>query len=228
MNKLKTFKGVLIVILIFGFACSIYSDGFIVIPKPPIPHPRPWPRFNPFPLEVKYHKVNVKIEGQVATTYIDQVFYNPSRRRLEGYYLFPIPHNAFIKNFSIFVNGKELSAELLDSKKARKIYEDIVRRMRDPALLEYSGEGVFKVRIYPIEPYSEKRVKMSYTEILNKDNNTFEYLYPLNTEKFSAKPLKNVSINFEIKSDQSIKNIYCPTHKVEIIRKNKHKAIIYQ
>ncbi len=226
MNKLKAFKGVLIVIIILGFVCSIYGDGFIVIPKPPRPHPRPWPRFNPFPLEVKYHKVNVKIEDQVATTYIDQVFYNPSRRRLEGYYLFPIPHNAFIKNFSIFVNGKELSAELLDSKKARKIYEDIVRRMRDPALLEYSGEGVFKVRIYPIEPYSEKRVKMSYTEILNKDNNTFEYLYPLNTEKFSAKPLKNVNINVEIRSDQSIKNIYCPTHKVEIIRKNKHKAVI--
>ncbi len=226
MNKLKIFKRALIVILVFGFACSIYGDGFIVIPKPPRPHPHPWPRFNPFPLEVKYHKVNVKIEGQVATTYIDQVFYNPSRRRLEGYYLFPIPKNSFIKKFSIFVNGKELSAELLDSKKARRIYEDIVRKMKDPALLEYSGEGVFKVRIYPIEPYSEKRVEMSYTEILNKDNNTFEYLYPLNTEKFSAKPLKNVSINVEIKSDESIKNIYCPTHKVEIIRKNKHKAIV--
>ena len=95
MNKLKIFKRALIVILIFGFACSIYGDGFIVIPKPPRPHPHPWPRFNPFPLEVKYHKVNVKIEGQVATTYIDQVFYNPSRRRLEGYYLFPIPKNSF-------------------------------------------------------------------------------------------------------------------------------------
>lgn len=226
MKKYKI-RTILLLTLVFTFAAALMADGFIVIPRPPHPPmprpPRP-PRFHPFPLEVKYHRVEVKIEDQVAKTYIDQVFYNPTTWRLEGYYLFPMPKNAVIKKFSMFVNGKELEAELLDAKKARRIYEDIVRRQRDPALLEYTGSGVFKARIFPIEPHSEKRVKIWYDEILRKDNHTVEYMYPLNTEKFSAKPLKDVSIDVEVKSKEKIKNIYCPTHKTEIIRKGDYRA----
>ena len=36
--------------------------------------------------------------------------------------------------------------------------------MRDPALLEYAGRDLFKVRIFPIEPRSRKPIKISYTE----------------------------------------------------------------
>ncbi len=214
-------------ILISG--AFINADGFIVVRRDPRPLPHPRPHFHPFPLEVKYHNVDVKIEDMVATTSIDQAFFNPTRYRMEGYYLFPVPANGVIKKFSMFINGKETEAELLDAGKARKIYEDIVRRMRDPALLEYSGRKVFKARIYPIEPFSEKRVRISYTEILNKDNSTTEYIYPLNTEKFSAKPLKNVRIMTKISLSKDMKNIYCPTHKVEVIRKGSRQAdVVYE
>jgi Ca-activated chloride channel family protein len=232
MFRIRRINIILAVILVFGFSVSLYSDGFIVVQhqgriiRPPHPRPVPPPLPHLFPLEVKYHRVNVKIDGQVAVTHIDQVFYNPTGWRLEGYYLFPIPTNAVIKKFSMYVNGKELEAELVDAKKARKIYEDIVRRQRDPALLEYMGRGVFKARIFPIEPHSEKRVKMSYTEVLNKDNQTIEYIYPLNTEKFSAKPLNDVSVNVEIESPENIKTIYCPTHQAEIVRKGDKRAIV--
>lgn len=224
---------VLICLLWVVMAQAVYGDGFIVIPDGkifPPPHPRPiplpppWP--TPFPLEVTYHKVNVNIDGQAAVTSIDQEFYNPTAHRLEGYYLFPLPVNAVIKKFSMFVDGKEMPAELLDAHKARQIYEDIVRQQRDPALLEYAGQGVFKARIFPIEPYAKKRVKISYNEILTKDNGTIEYLYPLNTEKFSAKPLNNVSIEVTVDAPENIKNIYCPSHKVEITRKGNQRAVI--
>jgi len=224
MFQEKIIKMALFLVMIIGLTAGVFADGFIVVPHPP--HSRPPHPFTPFPLEVQYHHVDVIIKDQIATTFIDQVFYNPTRRRLEGYYLFPIPKQAVIKKFSMFVNGKEVEAELLDAEKARRIYEDIVRRQRDPALLEYSGTGVFKVRIFPIEPLSKKRVKISYHEFLKKDNNTIEYLYPLNTEKFSAKPLKNVSIKVDLNSKGELKNIYCPTHNAEIIRKGKHRAII--
>jgi Ca-activated chloride channel homolog len=202
------------------FAGNIFADGFIVVPVPPQNIIR-----TPFPLEVKYHHVNVDIKDQSAVTSIDQEFYNPTNTRLEGYYIFPIPEDAVIKKFTMFINGTETEAELLDAKKARQIYEDIVRKALDPALLEYQGRGIFKVRIFPIEPMSTKRVKISYTQILEKDNGTIEYIYPLNTEKFSAKPLKDVSIKVDIKSSDSLKNIYCISHETEIIRKSDYHAI---
>jgi Ca-activated chloride channel family protein len=208
-----------LIILIIFFSINIFADGFIVIPRP---HPLP----NPFPLEVLYHNVDVKIDGQTAVTKIDQSFYNPSQYQLEGFYIFPIPKDAIINNFSMIINGKETKAELLDSEKARKIYEDIVRQMRDPALLEYSEQNIFKLRIFPIEPRSEKKISISYAQVLESDNNLFEYVYPLNTEKFSAKPLKEVSIKIDLKSQEQIKNIYCPTHEVDIVNKTDNHSII--
>jgi Ca-activated chloride channel family protein len=210
--------------IILGLGVSVFADGFIVVPRPPRPGPRR--PVGPFPLEVQFHHVDVKIRDQFATTTIDQVFFNPTGMRLEGYYLFPVPRQAVIKKFSMFVNGSEVEAELLNAGKARRIYEDIVRRMRDPALLEYSNNGVFKVRLYPIEPFSKKRVKITYHELLTRDDNTIGYLYPLNTEKFSAAPLKDVSVKIDVQSKGILKNIYCPTHETEIIRKGRHRALV--
>jgi len=117
----------------------------------------------------------------------------------------------------------------LDADKAKKIYEDIVRQMRDPALLEYIEQNIFKLRIFPVEPKSEKKISISYSQVLESDNNLYEYLYPLNTEKFSAKPLKDVSVKIDLKSNEKIKNIYCPTHEVDIVNKDdNHSVITYE
>ena len=91
------------------------------------------------------------LDGQVATTEVDQVFRNPLPQRLEGTYMFPLPEDAAVDQFSMWIDGKEMQGELLDAGKALKIYTDIVRSMKDPALLEYAGRGMFKVRIFPIE-----------------------------------------------------------------------------
>lgn len=232
MIRMRNIKILMVLMLVLGISVPGFGDGFIVVSgqghhiRPPHPRPVPPPPPTPFPLEVQYHRVKVEIDNQAAVTYVDQEFYNPTHWQLEGYYLFPLPKDAVIKKFSMYIDGKEMEAELLDAAKARKIYEDIVRKRRDPALLEYVGQGVFKARIFPIEPHSKKRVKISYTELLTKDNQTIEYLYPLNTEKFSAKPLKDVSIHVELKSSENIKNIYCPTHKVEINRKGMKGAVV--
>ncbi|MCW8813718.1 MAG: VIT and VWA domain-containing protein [Chlorobium sp.] len=198
---------------------SAFADGLIIIPKPQ-------PLQSPYPLEVLYHHVDVKINGNIAETFIDQEFYNPSNNMLEGYYIFPIPKDAVINKFSMEINGKMVSAELLDATKARQIYEDIVRQIKDPALLEYTGQGIFKVRIFPIEPRSKKKVTISYREVLNSDNEMYEYVYPLNTEKFSAKPVKSVSVKVELKTNKEIKNIYSPTHSIDVVNKDNHNALI--
>ncbi len=215
------------------------ADGFIIIEEPPpgmvLPHPPhhhhhrrpapPRPITRHFPLEVREHHVSVEIDGQVATTKIDQTFYNPTGSRLEGTYIFPLPKGAEIDRFEMDVNGEFVTAELLDSKKARGIYEDIVRRAKDPALMEYSDTGLFKVRIFPIEPRSEKRVKIRYTQVLRRDGRITEYLYPLNTEKFSSRPVGSVSVKVELEDDSEIKSVYSPTHDIDVTRKGKRRAV---
>jgi len=222
-----------LVLLSFLFAAPpSRADGLIIIdeahwqPGPRHPHPLPHPPRPYTPLEVKYHHVTVKIDGQIATTSVDQEFYNPNNQRLEGTYLFPIPRGAQIDKFTMDIGGKMVEAELLPAAKARAIYEDIVRKLKDPALLEYADRDVFKVRIFPIEPRSNKRIKLSYTEVLKADAGLVNYNYPLNTEKFSAAPVKNVSIKVELTSDRPLKSIYSPSHTVEIKRHGSLRATV--
>ncbi len=202
-------------------ASTLSADGFIIIPRPPRPGPS-----SPFPLEVVRHDVRVEIDGQIATTTVDQEFYNPNSSRLEGIYLFPLPAGAVIRKFSMWIDGRETQAELLDAAKARGIYEDIVRRLRDPALLEYDGRGVFRMRVFPIEPRSRKRIKISYHEVLEKNNGSIAYLYPLGTEKFSSRAIPEVSVVVNIHSPQPLAAIHCPTHHVTVERPAPGRATV--
>lgn len=204
-------------------AGSVLADGLIVIHDPPgAPHGH-----YPFaPLEVGYHHVTVRIKDQVAATSIEQEFINPNSQRLEGTYLFPVPKGAQIRKFTMEINGKPVEAELMAADKARKIYEDIVRKIKDPALLEYAGQDLFKVRIFPIEPNEKKHITLSYTQLLPAEEGLVAYTYPLNTEKFSARPVKSVSVKVEIESTRPLKSIWSPSHAVEVKRHGETRATV--
>jgi Ca-activated chloride channel family protein len=175
-------------------------------------------------LAVKNHNVTVTIDHQIARTRVDQTFINDSTYALEGTYIFPLPEDAAISEFAMWVDGKRVEGRVLDKHEARRIYEDIVRRQRDPALLEYVGRNAFQARIYPIPPQSEKRVEIEYTQVLKAEAGLVRYVYPLNTEKFSPKPLKNVSVTASIRSNAAIKAIYSPSHDISITRKGEYEA----
>ena len=199
------------------------ADGLIIIEDPPhvvTGH------FSFAPLEVSYHRVNVAVTDLVAVTTVDQEFYNPNDSRLEGTYIFPLPEGAHIDRFSMDIGGKMMEGELLSAEKARAYYEEIVRKAKDPALLEYIGRGAFKLRIFPIEPRAGKRVKITYTQLLKSDSGLVEYVYPLNTEKFSSAALKDVSIRVTLEGAQQLKSVYCPTHPAEIRRDGDRRAVI--
>ena len=211
---------------------ATYAGGFLIVMPDAHTNPnnvvlRPG-QVNPalFPLETRSTKIDAKIFEQTATTTIDQVFYNPTGRRLEAYFLFPVPKNVVISKFTMNINGKMQEAELLDATKAREIYEQIVRRSKDPALLEYYNQGMFRVRIFPIEPNSEQHIQLTYSETLTKDNGTIAYSFPLNTAKYSAKPLNNISMRLIVEGNSKLKTVYCPTHEVEIIRKGEKEATV--
>lgn len=194
-------------------------------PRPP--HIMPPPRPHPFaPLEVRLVKVNTRINDQVASTTVDQEFFNPNPARLEGTFVLPLPKGAHIDKFTMEIDGKQVEAELLAADKARRIYEDIVRKLKDPALLEYAGRDIFKVRIFPIEPNSLKRIRISYTQLLKADDGLVGYVLPLSTEKFSAKPIRNVSVRIDLETRRPLKSVYSPTHTVEIKRDGSNRATI--
>jgi Ca-activated chloride channel family protein len=216
--KSKIYSFLLLLFFLAGAVSNLYSDGFIV------PIPRPAERIPP--LSVKYHRVQVEITRQIAKTSVDQIFINDYHRDIEGIFIFPIPEKAAISEFSMYVGNQRIEGEILDRDQARKIYQDIVRRMKDPALLEYMGRNMFRARIYPIPARGEKRIQLSYTEVLKAENNLVKYIYPLNTERFSLRPIKEVVISAHIDSSVPIANIYSSSHKVSVRKASETKATV--
>lgn len=219
MRNIAQAKALAIVFLIFFsglIGIDLFADGFI------IPLPRPGEKIPP--LTVKFHRVEVEILNQVAKTSIDQVFINNHNRDIEGVFIFPLPEKAAISEFAMYIGEKKIEGEVLDSEEARRIYQEIVRKLKDPALLEYVGRNMFRARVYPIPARGEKRVKISYTEILKAEGNLVQYIYPLNTERFSLHPIEEVTVSAKILSQIPITNIYSPSHKVSIRKEKEDKA----
>ncbi|MEE9555008.1 MAG: VIT domain-containing protein [candidate division Zixibacteria bacterium] len=213
----------LAVLLMAAMAGPVSADGMLII--------RPMPDLPPMPrVDVKYHHVDVEINDPVAITKVDQVFVNPYHRELEADYIFPIPENASVGRFTAWLGGHKMEAELLDANQARKIYEDIVRRRKDPALLEYAGRGMYRLRVYPVPARGEVRIKIEYQQTLKADNGTVDYLYPLNTEKHSGSKLEECRINVTVNSFEDIGALYCPTHLIttERINEKSLKAVYFE
>lgn len=219
MRQEQTIKGLVVMgalAVLLAAAPALRADGFI------IPSPRPGQDIPP--LSVKYHRVKVEIVNQVARTSVDQVFVNHFGRDIEGTYIFPVPEGASVSEFAMYIGNERVQGEILDSREARRVYEDIVRRMRDPGLLEYMGRNLFRARVFPIPANGEKRVQISYTEVLKSENGLVKYLYPLNTERFSRDPLEDVSISVRVESQVPIVNVYSPSHKVSVSKDSAGRA----
>ena len=196
------------------------ADGVIIV-EPPVCDPVcPGPIRIGDQLEIRSHRVDVSITDQVAVTKIDQVFHNPNEWAAEGTYIFPVPVDAAIGEFTMWVDGEPVEAKLLDAAEARRIYDEIVRELRDPALLEYIGTGAIQASVFPIPPGEDRRIEIEYGEVITSAQGLSRYRYPLNTERFSAQPLEQVSIRVEVDSDEPVRAIYSPSHDIAISRED--------
>jgi Ca-activated chloride channel family protein len=239
----------------FAFAvCLVFSNLFLVVPtngqgvivpivcerRPCRPLPVPRPQMLPSALPVKSIKLGTKITSQIATTRVEQIFRNDTAYTLEGTYFFPIPETASIVEFAIWENGKKLVGEVRSREEARRIYDEIVRRQRDPGLLEYAGKNLFQASIFPIPPNSDKKLELVFSQVLNAESGTVAYRYPLGTGRNlwrraaneNARPgmqiqqFGTISGKIEIVGKESVRNIYSPTHQIEINKKGETGATV--
>jgi Ca-activated chloride channel family protein len=206
-------------------SATAFADG-IIVPEPPFCGPERCP--GPFPmsqLAIRYHRVSVHIEDQVAVTRVDQVFRNDNDFVVEGTYIFPLPPGAVVTSFTLWIDGRPVEGKVLSREQARQTYEDIVRSLRDPALLEYVDRGAVQASIFPIDPGAERRIELEYTQVLQADQGLLHYRYPLNTEKFSTQPLEEVTLRVEVESRDPIQAAYSPTHDIDLMRDDAHHLV---
>src|SRR5579864_8230811 len=164
------------------------------------------------PLSVGYHHVTVDIRDQIARTTIEESFVNHTDVVTEGVFYFPLPQDASISGFGMWIGNELVMADVVEKQRAREIYEQIKRERRDPGLLEWQGGNIFSARVWPISANGEKRVKIVYTQVLPLRGNTYRYSYALQSDMLQQHPLRDLSLTVNVNSEIPLKKVWSPTH----------------
>ena len=183
---------------------------------------RPMPHNQTY--EVREVGVDARVREGVADVRVKQTFHNPGSTQIEAQYLFPLPEGAAVADLVLMVDGKELPGRVLPKAEARRIYEEIVRTKRDPALLEYMGGGLYQASVFPIPPGADRVVTLRYTQVCRRDRDVVEFAFPLAHQKQSGKPIGKLDLIVQINGKTPIKSIYSPGHDVKITRSGEQSA----
>jgi Ca-activated chloride channel homolog len=193
---------------------------------PPRPHPMPHPVPPPMSYKIKELAVEARLIDQVAQVQVSQTFANTGSRPMEVAFVFPLPYDGAIEQMTLLIDGREYPAKLLDAKEARRLYEEIVRKNRDPALLEWMGAGLFRTSVFPVPAGASRTVTLRYSQLCRKQQGLTDFLFPLSTAKYTSEAVENVRIRVAIESQEEIKNLYSPSHIVEIKRPDERHATV--
>src|SRR6266542_3698758 len=142
------------ILLLLAMAAPAHARGLLIPTEKKVP-----------PLAMLNHHVSVAIEDQVAVTRVEQTFRNHTDRQLEATYVFPVPKGASVRKFTMWMGDKQIAGELVEADKTKQIYNDIVRRTNDPGLLEYIGNNLLRVRVFPVPPRGDQKITLSYTSV---------------------------------------------------------------
>lgn len=178
-------------------------------------------------LEIKQHDVKVTVNNSIAVTQVDQIFVNTENRQVEALYTFPIPREASVSNFSMWIGGKEMIGEVVEKKRAREIYESYKQTRRDPGLLEQVDFKRFEMRIFPIPAGAEQRVRIEYYQQLDVDHDWATYVYPLATdvrgEQHDSQVKGRFSMTIDFQSEVPIQELRSESHTDDFVVVN-HEA----
>jgi Ca-activated chloride channel homolog len=178
---------------------------------------RPFTNDAMIPLWLTNYTADVTINDQIAVTHVDQTFRNETSQRLEGVFVFPLPPDAVVTELALWENGKRIVASVKERDTARAVYNSYVQRTIDPALLEYMGNNTFKLSVFPIEaagnPMSERRVEVTYAELLPYTMSQVEYRFFMKTTGLSPKPPIRAALSYSLTSQKKILSLISPTHE---------------
>jgi Ca-activated chloride channel family protein len=155
--------------------------------------------------------VHVAVTGRIARVTVEEWFRNPGPLLDEASYLYPLPGEAVFSEFSLWQGDRELKGEPMDAAQARGVYEEIVRRKRDPALIELAGHGLLRARVFPIAPGETRKITLRYTQLLDRTGDAWRFRYVAGSGPGAA---ASRSLRIEVDSAARFGDPFSPTHRL--------------
>ena len=217
MREVRLYAGLAAFLGVFAAASTVaraqtlgttprHITPHVVVPQIPVFGPRNRPT-----VVVRGVHAVVNISDQAASTTLDFELHNPSGHRLQAEILVPLPDGAVVRAFTFQGTGNEPSSELLPKDKARQIYDAIVARLRDPALLEFLGYNTLRSSVFPVEAGGTQKVRLTYEQLLPIDGSRVDYILPRSESLAHSAPWR---VRVSLTSQRGISAVYSPSHQL--------------
>lgn len=181
-------------------------------------------------LQIKQHHVEVIIEDGYAITRVDQHFHNPHGRDLEAIYSFPVPQKGTVAEFTVWIDGKPVTGEVLPRDEAGRIYQEEKAAGRDAGLTEKDEYRTFDIRVSPVRAGQDTRVRFVYLQPAHVDSGIGRYVYPLEEGGVDEQKMafwngndqveEQFSFHLEIKSGYPIDAVRVPNQAQASVQQN--------
>lgn len=214
--------------LFFALSAPLAAQGLLIGPGPePVgPPPSHTGPVRSGGVYIARTKIAADIVDGIATTTIDQIVRNDGGRDAEGTWFLPLPAGAVADAFTMTVGGKEVAGEVLDAGQARSVYESIVRRRRDPGLLEYAGDGMLRARIFPIPAQGEVGVTVRLRQVLQPTGGLYEWSWPLRAASLGDAACGPIGLEVRIRSQTPLSTVVTPHVGAEVRREGDKAATV--
>jgi len=171
--------------------------------------------------------VKVELRDGVLRYEVEERFINRGGAFGEADYVFPLPKGAAFRDLKLSIDGQLVSGETMNAADARRIYEDIVRRHKDPALVEWLGHGMLRTRIFPFNAGEERRIVVRFEQVAPREGDALRVDYfrgPRTAALGSDRPVdrreppgdSRLSLTYRAGGD--LGEAYSPTHEIDVER----------
>jgi Ca-activated chloride channel homolog len=164
-------------------------------------------------------EVHAELSDRVVRWEVKETFRNTGGLLGEADYLFPLPRDAAFENLQLSINGELVSGETLGAEEARRVYEEIVRRRRDPALVEWMGYGLVRARIFPLGPGEEKTVVVRFQSVAPREGDALRLDYLRSDARSDSSTMpERWNFTFTYPLHRGYGTPYSPTHEIATLR----------
>ncbi len=172
--------------------------------------------------------VSVVVENGYAVTEIDQIFGNPHANDKRAIYSFPVPDGAAVGEFTFWIDGQPVHAEVLEKEAARQLHESEQAAGGDSALVEQDDFRTFEMEVAPVRAGADVRVRLVYIQQAAVDHSMGRYVYPLQDGDVDETKNNFWSRNEEVSEAFSFNLRLRSAYPVDAIRVTRGQATINQ
>ncbi len=185
--------------------------------------PRPRPEAI---IEFESFRLHGQVTNQVARISASLTLTNRGSAPAEAVLLLPVPPGTTLHGVTLLADGQELTGELLRKEEATREYMEIVRRYRDPALVEYADSDLYRARIFPIPPKGSRRLDLSLTFACRSDQGLVQLVLPVPRQTRRSLSPRQVQVNLTVTDSRPIRSIFTTTPGLKTDVDGKHRATI--